>query len=299
MHRHSIFAAALAMLLFGAINTTQAQDIKFVSQTDFASMQDRIDELEGRLASYSNLGGGAQKGDVCGSCQKGKGDCGCGPSTYATYEMTILQPYISDLAAGPGFADDYGVGHRFTIGRDGGEGMGLRARYWMFNHGKAAVGGLAPLNTSIDMDALDLEATLDQQLCNWDILVSGGIRYGRAEISPAANVFRFEGLGPTVSLEAARCIGDRGLYLVGNARAALLFGEVFQIGAGPTSTIDDELTTVLENQLGIGYRRELGRADLNVRAVWESQFWLNEAGTAIAGSNLGFTGPTFSVEARF
>jgi len=288
------------LLLPGSITTAQAQDIEFVSLTDFASMQNRIDELEGRLASYENLGGGAQIGDVCGSCQIGKDDCACGPSNYATYEITVLQPYLSDFFVGTGFDDKYGIGHRFIIGRDGGTGMGLRARYWMFNHDKAGVGGIAGTNVSIDMDALDIEATLDEHLCNWDVLVSGGLRYGRLELVPSLAIgeaLTLEAIGPTFSLEASRNIGCRGLYVVGNARGSLLFGDV-RINPPPTA-VADELGTVLENQLGIGWRREMAGVDLNVRAVWESQIWLNEPISQTSGSNLGFTGPTFSVEARF
>ena len=103
------------------------------------------------------------------------------------------------------------------------------------------------------------------------------------------------GLGPTVSLEGTRCIGDRGFYVVGNARAATLFGEFFLGGV----TIDDDLTAILENQLGIGWKRELGRVDLNIRALWESQIWLNPMLAGAGGTNWGFTGPTLGVEARF
>ncbi|MBP85586.1 MAG: hypothetical protein CMJ64_02545 [Planctomycetaceae bacterium] len=94
----------------------------------------------------------------------------------------------------------------------------------------------------------------------------------------------FEGTGPTVSLEGSRDVGCRGLYFVGNFRASMLFGEVTFDG---TLDADDDLATVLENQLGIGWRREMARADLNVRALWESQFWLNETIATDTGSNLG------------
>ena len=202
VRRHAIFTAALALLLSGSITTAQAQDIKFVSLTDFASLQNRIDELEGRLASYDNLGDGAQKyDDVCGSCQKGKGNCGCGPSWYAGYEMTVLQTYINDQVSGPGYDDAYGVGHRFIVGRDGGAGMGLRARYWMFNHGKDGLGALAGEAIRFDVDVLDIEATLNEQMCNWDVMVSGGIRYGRFEFMDVNSgaVGTYEGLGPNAT----------------------------------------------------------------------------------------------------
>lgn len=227
---------------------------------------------------------------------------------YFNYELTILQPVISEVRTGP-LEDDYGFGHRFVLGYQGGSGMGARVRYWFYNHGhdytNAANGSIG-----IDMDVLDLEITLDEQLRSWDFMVSGGLRYGRAGLTDSIPTtfiggnaeFAFEGFGPTFSLEATRGFGDRGLYFIGNFRTSLLFGDFDNFRGAPGVTVDGEITTILESQLGIGCSRNLGRATLNFRTVWETQFWLNDTwGNNIngLGSNLGFAGPSTSAEIRF
>ncbi len=227
---------------------------------------------------------------------------------YFSYELTILQPVISEVRTGP-LEDDYGFGHRFGLGYEGRSGVGARVRYWFYNHGHdytdAANGSIG-----IDMDVLDLEVTLNENMRSWDFMVSGGLRYGRAGLTDSIPTtflggnaeFAFEGLGPTLGLEATRSFGDRGFYIIGNFRTSLLLGDFDNFRGAPDVTVDGEITTILDSQLGIGCSRNLGRATLNFRTVWETQFWLNDTwGNNIngLGSNLGFAGPSTSAEIRF
>jgi len=246
----------------------------------------------------------------CGSaCRVGHRRCLGG---YFGYELTVLQPAISEATlqdSGDSFKNEFGFGHRFTLGYDGGNGLGVRTRYWFYNHEQKfqnAASGVVDLR----MDTFDLEFTLDEQLRSWDMMVSGGIRYGRAGLeNPTTKLivigpaeYRFEGVGPTVSFEAARCFGRSGIYLIGNLRASLLLGKFHNLEGDAGTTVDGETVTVLENQLGIGFSRELSRATLNFRTVWETQVWMNEVwGDDVYGfaSNLTFSGPTTSVEVRF
>ena len=140
-------------------------------------------------------------------------------------------------------------------------------------------------------------------------MVSGGVRYGRMGLNLGTlgiglgnGELAFEGVGPTVSLEATRAFGDRNLYLIGNARTSLLFGDWNDYPFAFALSIDDELTTVFESQLGVGYTCDLRCGTLTLRTVWETQFWMNDT---IAddfngfGSNLGFAGPTSTFELKF
>ena len=224
-----------------------------------------------------------------------------GWSIYGGYELTMLQPHFSDAGSGPGFDESFGVGHRFALGLESHRGIGGRVRYWSYDHSIVGHDAFAGDVLHIDMDTLDLDLTLRERFRRWDLLVSGGVRYGRNSYG-SDTIFgpgeaRFEGFGPTIALEAERKIGCRGLRLIGNFRGSMLFGDDDFFG----TTVDDELMGVLDNQLGIGWDRRLGRAVLDVRAVWESQFWLNNALSDTVfglGSNLGFTGPTVAVELR-
>lgn len=304
--------ASLAALFMVAPNVS-AEEISY------SVLLDRIESLEAQLlqqdaqfAAYS-MGGGAQKsdqkGDACGSCQKGKSNCVCGtPAWYAAYEVTVLRPYISDANFGPGFSDKYGAGHRFIIGYDGGQGMGARLRYWTYNHGHDAIPPAGPGTIHLNMDAVDLEATLHSQMDCWDLTLAGGARYGRLAFSPGGLSTYFEGAGPTVAIEAKRGFGVRNLHLIGNARSSMLIGRIADPGGnlifgGPVATpVDDEIMVVLESQLGVGWERELRRSDLSLRLLWETQFWMNDTFADDfngVGSNLAFMGVTASAELRF
>jgi hypothetical protein len=174
----------------------------------------------------------------------------------------------------------------------------------MLDHGHDGVSGLAGTSLNVDMDVVDVQLELHERTRNWDLLLSGGVRYGRAGFKLpqlySPNDAVFEGFGPTVSLSVTRQVGQfgcHGLYLIGDLRVSMVFGEVGLFG----SVADDEITTVLENQLGVGIRREIGLSQLHLRGVWESQFWLNDT---LAddynglGTNLGFSGPTVAIELR-
>ncbi len=266
-----------------------------------------------------NFGGYPDQGGPIGVRRGRRGLRSQGLGFYVGYELTALRPYLSNAGSTGGFAfpgpvgfdDDYGFGHRFVVGYDGGSGLGARFRYWFYNHGHdfvasppaaAAVAG----SVGIDLDVLDLELTLDEQLRNWNLMLSGGFRYGRAGLSglnPGGSELFFEGVGPTVAIEARRKFGDRGLHLIGNFRVALLYGDWnnYLNGATPAK-VEDEITTVFENQLGVGFTRDLGFATVTLRTVWETQFWLNDTLADESngiGSNLTFAGPTSSVELRF
>lgn len=222
------------------------------------------------------------------------------PAWYAGYELTFLQAHISSPFFRDGWDDEYGAGSRFVLGYDHGNGIGGRLRYWMFNHGLDAEVG--PQGIGIDMDVADAEITLQNRLANWDLLVSGGVRYARTEFALFANELYFEGTGPTVSLEARRNLGRRGFYLLGNLRTSVLVGDVKASGGGLDS--EDETMIVLENQLGLGWSRDVGRGELNIRSAWETQFWHNNRLGGITApppltSDLTLTGPTLAIELRY
>lgn len=228
------------------------------------------------------------------------GEC-CSRAFYVGYESTILRPSISDRG-GTGYNAEFGAGNRFILGAQNTGGVGLRTRYWLFNHGH----DFAPPSTDtwdLDMDVLDFELTLGDHFANWDALVSGGLRYGRLNLRRRSSEVTLEGVGPTISAQAIRKLGFRGLHAIGNLRGSLLQGDIDNSGGllNGASQINDESTLVLENQLGIGWSRAGKHADQHVRVLWETQFWMNDTindDTNAIRSNLGLGGVTIALELR-
>ncbi len=103
------------------------------------------------------------------------------------------------------------------------------------------------IQSSLELWAIDLEATEEGQLGRWRFLASAGLRYAhlaqsydayrfnRDNVPGVANVeadaavllsgHHFKGIGPTVALEAKRPLGNSAFALYGLARGSLLFGQ--------------------------------------------------------------------------
>ncbi|GAG18847.1 unnamed protein product, partial [marine sediment metagenome] len=169
-------AASSAMLLtFLSLATTSAQ-----GEMSYGDLTALTQPLENELGSQQvNLA----SCDSAGCCSTGctsTSACCASSAWYVGYELTVLRPYLSNGALPSSFDDEYGFGHRFVVGYDGGSGMGARVRYWFYNHNHDIIAG-ANVGESVgfDMDVADAEITFDQQLQNWDLIVTGGGRWGR------------------------------------------------------------------------------------------------------------------------
>ncbi|MFZ9092898.1 MAG: hypothetical protein ACO3FE_22700 [Planctomycetaceae bacterium] len=61
--------------------------------------------------------------------------------------------------------------------------------------------------------------------------------------------------------------------------------------------------TILENQLGVAWTRQLNSSFLlEIRGAWETQYWMSNTISDDVyglGSNLALTGPTVAVELRY
>lgn len=214
---------------------------------------------------------------------------------------------------------DYEGTPRVWLGYSNCCGNGARIRYWNFDHpaertpyGVVSVGeSLAVLDASLDVQALDLEATKHLELCGTHLTLAGGLRYGKAETQrrftysdktyPESNYFMdsrvdFDGVGPTVALEFR---SPRHLFckldLIANVRGSLLFGETdmslsdFEVSEGYNQPLvfattgseevivvqseDDDVVYVLETQVGTAYSIPWSCGSLSIQALFEGQLW--------------------------
>lgn len=282
------------------------------------------------------------------SCGYSGASCGCDcrprGGFFGGAELTLLVAQtgglginIPDLNTGnfqvtPEY--DAAVSPRFWFGYQGPGGLAFRCRWWFYDQsarGTDLQGAQLPdidlpiidlpdqidfdLSTRLRADALDLEIAETQSWCNWDFVLSGGLRYARVEEtyrfgSRDGNISigrDFEGLGATVALNTLRPIGDKGFALVGGFRASLLYGEsdlgisaadigLDGLGGGATLVAKQHMLENYEIQLGGRWSRDTDYGRLFAQAVGEAQAWeLPPVLLGIGDANIGFVGASFAI----
>ena len=283
---------------------------------DTAELEARVQRLEAELSQFRTPTYSDPMRTLESQLQKQ--DAGTG-ALFGDIEVTFLQPHISGSQAAFGLGavgrlidGDYQTGMRYVLGYRNDSGVGVRGRFWQYDHSFVYLPPFEPAVFGIRMDVADTEITLDQRLRHWDMQVSAGLRYGRLEYSnETPTVFgvgtaTFEGVGPTFALNGRRAIGNSGFSFFGNVRGAILIGDIRNsalLPFMPAVRLEDEIMMVAENQLGVAWTHDLNKfVQLDVKTAWETQYWMNSSLSDDVygiGSNLGFTGPTLSAELRY
>jgi hypothetical protein len=297
-----IMAILALALLYG--NHAQAEDFRFASHSQLASIMEqqnrRINELE---AALNSQGGGCEQG----CCDTGCDSCCCDPccrpaGVIAGAELTFLKPHHSRGIGGPLSAFDlefdYETAPRFWVGWQGSDGLGFRVRYWEFDHSTSDtdVTVQPPTNhfAHYEVYVLDAEVVDSMSLgCYWDASVFAGFRY--VDFSEerfftdvtgtldTGNAFGNGSIGLTLGGELRRCIGN-GLAAFVNTRASVMMGDEkeFAVDAGNWVLIDEEFDNIYyiwEGQAGGQWTRELQMGGyLFARAAAEVQIWDNFSG---------------------
>jgi len=153
--------------------------------------------------------------------------------------------------------------------------------------------GNMSVTSELAMQFLDLEAMRQLQAGRWDLLFSGGLRfmrvdetynaYGNANFG-ATGFFAllsnrsFEGIGPTLALEARRPFAGSGLALYGSARGSVVIGSANQQAAIPNESVasqdhQDRGVPIGELELGVEYERQVGHARLFGQIALVGQGW--------------------------
>lgn len=277
-------------------------------------LEQRIQRLEAELNRPTYL-----PQDPCCAIEQQlrRQECGSG-GLFGAVEVTFLKPAVSGapsaFAGTPGrmLHSSYQTGVRYLLGYTNDTGFGVRGSFWSFNQNSPYVPPYAPAEFGISVQAADAELTLAQPLRYWNLGITGGVRYGKLQYSdPGLAVYNpgmvaFEGIGPTASFSGRRNLGNSGFSLFGKVRGSMLVGDIrthallVNTAAG---TIEDEVMTILENQLGLAWNYNLtSQMQLEVRTAWESQYWMNSTLASDyygVGSNLALMGPTLAVELKY
>lgn len=281
-----------------------------------------------------------EPGIPCGACDSAC-EPACGGGLIGGVEILALRPYASDpeqlsiSAGGDTFSlslpdNSFDIAPRFWLGYVGPEGLGVRGRYFQFDHNLDAETlvveadadtpffgeGRFTSSGQLDIYAADVEAFQQINLNRWNVRLGGGLRAGgvgrvfsfgvqeldeppsRSELSK-----KFDGVGPTIFGEFRRPIGGRGIALVANARGSVLFGSerlrIANIGFGllgdELSEKHDAIVGVGEIQLGAEWNRPLARGgNLFVSALWEGQVWSGSGAILdVISNDIGLMGVSF------
>jgi hypothetical protein len=249
-------------------------------------------------------------------CQMSCREVGCGGLFFAA-EASFLRPYLSGAnssatATGGKWVDPtYGTAARLKLGYESDSGLGVRAQYFSLDHGIDLASRFGGGSLGLKLDVVDAEVTFRSRLRQWDLGVSGGVRYGYLGYTGdgvviAPGQLTFEGIGATASIDGRRKLGNTGLSLFGNVRGSFLLGELHngQPTAGLSyGSVEDEIMHVIENQLGVAWIAVSdGGVQLEVRAAWETQFWLNDTladDNYGIGTNLALSGPSVAIELKY
>ncbi len=254
---------AVLCLAFGAL-PARAQSTSYVSATKFASLQDRLDQVEAELARFRNADGG-----VSSCCDDG----GCDawpcytPGLVFGAELTFLRPFQSE---GQMAGFDYTAAPRLWIGWQNSNGLGVRFRWFEYDGSGADA---SSQYTDVGMETMDLEVTDTFTLGKkWNGLLSAGVRYAEYdERSAGGGILETDGaLGLVVGAELYRALTCN-LYLFGIGRTAFMYTDKTNDLGSPNP---DSTFSISELQVGVEYRRYLsGTTRLFARAAVEGQYW--------------------------
>lgn len=229
----------------------------------------------------------------CDSCC----DSGCDSQTWGAFgqiELLLLRYHRADgvrIGADPGERTEFGFepATRYTLGVVSPGGVGIRGRYFNYDHFEgaedaAAGDGIGVDTYNVDLELFDTFVMSDQ----WAAEVSAGGRYNdfsEQMIDVGELDFRsvdFDGVGLLAGLELRRLAGLGHLYA--RARGAVLQGDKTILNVdgpvGPTVqgpvTLTDTTMTVMELALGFEANYQLSNgAVLFGRAGGEMQNWAN------------------------
>ena len=306
---HALLYAA-ALLLAG-VRTGQAEEIRLspdldpfaqpVSNTTF-SLPDI--KLVGQGCGEANCGDAGPNGcaDDSNSCQPQRHVGGdffvckdrCG-GWVGSVDFLLFKPFASESALASGTAQmNYNPAYRLTFGRQNAEGLGARMRYFSFD--QVATGNPGDV-IGVDVRYLDLEATQTVDFRRWNLLFSGGLRYVETNYEVGSNLGGFDGIGLTFAGQATRDLNRSGsLRLTSGARWSSAYGNT-KVNGDENQYVDtDDLTNIMELNIGPQYRRQLRNGGyLTLGVGLETQYWSNAPVGYADTQDFGFAGFATSV----
>ena len=185
-----------AFLLLASQATVSAEDNVLARSFQFTNGElvrlpevDRSNNwiIRGQCDSCSNCDDGS-----CNSCAANCSDAGCCGSWNAGGEIVFLKDHANYGMN----ADESEAGYRLFVGYERNDGLGVAVHYFDYDNGDDS-------NYGNDLMSLDLELTTNLEICNTQIMLSGGYRH--AEVSLQDDYANWNNLnGITFGIRAQR-----------------------------------------------------------------------------------------------
>lgn len=257
-----------------------------------------------------------------------------------SFETTSTEAFDYDVELSPrvflGYVWESGLGARIRfwqfdhgdnplVARPDADGLGTVSSPFLltgnvFVPSTSVPGQTLSAASGLKVDALDVEMTKGVQFDHWALMLGGGIRYGQIDQTYTAEVrdaggqllssarfdHGFDGVGPTVSLQARRPL-IAGFKFFSTGRIAILFGD----GKSTLEAVDnpqfltrrtssrDDLVTVGELSVGLEWARRWYGYGFFFRAALEGQTWQGAGTPTSEDGDLGFVGTSITVGLDF
>ncbi len=228
-------------------------------------------------------------------------------------------------------------------------GYGVRARWFLFDRnytagytaapgetvvgastlgiGKTAVGGTIATRGNLTTDVVDFQATSTWDGPRWTHILGAGVRYtylnldyqaalnGPGTAINLASGHSMHGVGPSISFDTKRRIGESGFAIYSQVYGSVLFGhqsEFQTANNGVTfqqfSRSQTQVIPVGELEVGAEYQRCIGRAKVFLQAGFHGQVWWGAGNMSnvdmvgpgsASGSNMGLIGLALRAGVRY
>jgi hypothetical protein len=228
-------------------------------------------------------------------------------------------------------------------------GWGIRGRWFEFDHGASSAYAAAPAETitgispfalartpingtitassNLAVNVFDIEATCSIDGPKWWHLLGFGVRYAHMSQDYRASLanngthtdltagHNLNSVGPMLSLEAKRRIGESGFAVYGQMHGAILFGNAKDnqyavVNGVPLQLIREEsrVLPVGELEVGAEYSKNVGRASVFVQVGFVGQIWWGGGNasnleavsfSSTSNSNFGFIGLALRAGVRY
>jgi hypothetical protein len=229
------------------------------------------------------------------------GDNGNGRKITADVELMALRTHFSEDALGK-LGERYELSERITLGVEKANGIGGRIRYWTYDRTTPNLAGGSSLRA--DFDVIDFEGTTHFGTQNFDLLLSGGIRWADIKIDIDAGRCRNDMPGASFGFDLRGLICrdcENGLdwHSISGARFSI-FGGDWECSHGLIGPTRDDNLTVVEIYGGIECTGYVRGHEVYSRLVFETQNWRSDAlGEATGIDSIGFVGPGLNLGVNY